>query len=136
MKHLFAVLDSSALISFLDQDDSNHAKALQVNKIVSKSDWIGILPGEVFAETINVLGKKRGHKKAFEVAKSLLGSTGYQIVETTGEIRIHALNIFIKQKESVSYTDCLVMAFAHAYKTKTIFGFDQVFGKNGYRLPD
>jgi predicted nucleic acid-binding protein len=36
----------------------------------------------------------------------------------------------------VSYTDCIVMVVATASKTKEVFGFDDVFGKNGYRLPE
>jgi predicted nucleic acid-binding protein len=36
----------------------------------------------------------------------------------------------------VSFTDCLVMAVADRFGTKVIFGFDEVFRKNGYRIPE
>jgi predicted nucleic acid-binding protein len=36
----------------------------------------------------------------------------------------------------VSFTDCIVMALADRLGTKTIFGVDEVFEKNGYRLPE
>jgi hypothetical protein len=35
-----------------------------------------------------------------------------------------------------SFFDCLVMAFARQYQTPYIFGFDEVFAKNSYRLPE
>ena len=48
------------------------------------------------------------------------------------------MNAFEKLKNqalSVSFTDCLVMVFADKYKTEEVFGFDEAFGKNGYKLP-
>ena len=47
-----------------------------------------------------------------------------------------AVERFAQQPSSVSFTDCLVMALADRLGTKLIFGFDEVFRKNGYRLPD
>ena len=54
------------------------------------------------------------------------------IAETTLEVRIEALEKFQKQPKSVSFTDCIVMAFADEYETREIFGFDDAFRKNGY----
>jgi predicted nucleic acid-binding protein len=34
----------------------------------------------------------------------------------------------------VSFTDCIVMANADEYGTKTIFGFDTDHAKNGYEI--
>jgi len=33
------------------------------------------------------------------------------------------------------FVDCLVMATAAFYDTREIFGFDAVFGRNGFHLP-
>jgi hypothetical protein len=38
--------------------------------------------------------------------------------------------------ESVSFTDCMVMATADHYGTRLIFGFDEVFRKNGYVMQE
>jgi hypothetical protein len=35
-----------------------------------------------------------------------------------------------------AFFDCLVMAFATQYQTSYVFGFDDAFAKNGYRLPE
>ena len=45
------------------------------------------------------------------------------------------LERFARQPASVSFTDCLVMSLADRVGTKLIFGFDEVFRKNGYRPP-
>jgi predicted nucleic acid-binding protein len=50
-------------------------------------------------------------------------------------IREKALIRFEKSAKGVSFTDCLVMAFADEYKTNLIFGFDDVFSKCGYQNP-
>jgi predicted nucleic acid-binding protein len=39
------------------------------------------------------------------------------------------------QDKRASFVDCLVMATATFYDTREIFGFDAVFGKNGFHLP-
>jgi predicted nucleic acid-binding protein len=45
-----------------------------------------------------------------------------------------ALSRFATQSESVSLTDCIVMAVADDYETLDSFGFDEAFRKNGYRI--
>ena len=38
----------------------------------------------------------------------------------------------MKNEDYYHFTDCIVMANADSFKTKDIFGFDEVFRKNGY----
>jgi len=87
---------------------------------------------EVITETINVIGKKISHTEALRVGRSILGSSDFSIVETTADLRRRALEKFEKQASSVSFTDCLIMAVADTYNTLLIFGYDEVFRKNGY----
>jgi len=56
----------------------------------------------------------------------------FLVVESSEYIRIEALRKFHNQPAAVSFTDCLVMAFADFYETREIFGFDEAFRKNGY----
>jgi predicted nucleic acid-binding protein len=39
------------------------------------------------------------------------------------------------QDKRASFVDCLVMATATFFNTCEIFGFDTVFGRNGFYLP-
>ena len=47
-------------------------------------------------------------------------------------VRRNAFAHFEQQPASVSFADCLVMAFADFYGIRDFFGFDEVFARNGY----
>jgi predicted nucleic acid-binding protein len=57
----------------------------------------------------------------------------FVVVATTVKQLEAAVEIFQKQKQSVSLTDCIVMAVADEYDTKDIFGFDRQFEQAGYK---
>lgn len=126
------IIDSSAFISLSAVTDSNYRKAGAISSKIEKEDRIIIMPGEIFTEIVNVAGKKIGHEAAKDQASKILSSKTVHIEETTSVIRQSALSKFKTQSNSVSFTDCIVMAFADEYQTKEIFGFDDVFRKNGY----
>jgi predicted nucleic acid-binding protein len=84
---------------------------------------------------MNVLGKKLGHGVAVSAGQQILATPIYLIIESDKELE-EALERFARQPASVSFTDCMVMALADRLGTKLIFGFDEVFRKNGYRLPE
>jgi predicted nucleic acid-binding protein len=78
------------------------------------------------------LEKKFNHTSAVKAAKIVLESKTFIVENTLESARNHALEKFKTQGESVSFTDCIVMAFADEYKTKAIFGFDESFKRSGY----
>jgi predicted nucleic acid-binding protein len=126
------VADTSGLISLVSKDDRNYKEAIAIGRSLSEVEGSIYIPTEIFAEMMNVLGKKINHASAVRAARKIERSPFFLIVDTTHEIRRRALGQFEKISESVSFTDCLVMAFADFYETKEIFGFDEVFRKNGY----
>jgi predicted nucleic acid-binding protein len=126
------IIDSSAFVSLGTVADSNHENAHRIVGLIKKEERNIIVPVDVFTETMNVVGKKIGHKAAIIQAKDIFLDPRLTIVEITSQIRQTALEKFKKQPESVSFTDCIVMAFADEFDTKEIFGFDEVFRKNGY----
>jgi len=126
------IADSSALVSLILPINSNNKKALTITKILNRSSQALIIPGDIFTETINIIGKKINHNAASLAGDKFLTDERFIIIDTTGEIRLSALEKFQKQPGSVSFTDCLVMAFADEYETRDIFGFDESFKKNGY----
>ncbi|QQG40785.1 MAG: PIN domain-containing protein [Candidatus Levyibacteriota bacterium] len=127
------IADTSGLISLVSKDDSNYKEAISIGKSLSKVEGRIYIPTEIFAETMNVLGKKINHASAIRAARKIERSPFFLIVDTTHEIRRSALDQFEKISESISFTDCLVMACANFYETKEIFGFDEAFRKNGYK---
>lgn len=127
------ILDTSAFISLENIEDSNFQKATIISKKIKRLGLAVVVPGEIFTEIINVVGKKTGHQAAVLQAEKILKSNSFTIAETTHQIRLNAFEKFQKQPKSVSFTDCLVMAFADEYETREIFGFDEAFFKNGYK---
>ena len=125
------IIDSSYLFSLAVEVDSNHKKA---REIFESFEGQAIIPCEVFSETINVLWKKVNKVQAVQTAKDIIKSKAISFGETTIEVRQIALEKFEKQKKGVSFTDCLVMAFADSFKTKKILGFDEAFTQNGYSV--
>lgn len=126
------VADSSALVSLASVTDGNHKLAVKISRSLAQEKRSVIVPGGVVTETINVFGKKVSHRSAVRVGEKLIYSKELLLAETTPEVRRQALLKFKKQAGSVSFTDCLVMAFADSFSTREIFGFDEVFRKNGY----
>src|SRR3989344_4140371 len=121
------IIDSSAFISLTTTADGNYKKASLISNQILEEDKTIIMPGEVFTEIVNVTGKKINHQTAIGLAKKILSSKVMHIEESTSKIRQKALDEFEKQPESVSFTDCIAMAFADEFETKEIFGFDEVF---------
>jgi predicted nucleic acid-binding protein len=134
------ILDSSALIAQINLADSLHEKAQAINDVLSQTDRQVILPYEVFAEALNIFGKKVGRVEAARAGKALLArhATGSLLIRTsTPAILAAALDLLVTAKgQSPSFVDCLVMASADEYQTREIFGFDETFTKNGYQLPE
>lgn len=126
------VADSSALFSLFIDTDSNHKKAIKTKGQYLKQGGLIVIPSEVFSELINILGKKFNHRAAVLAAKVVLDSKTFVIENTLEIVRDTALEKFENQPESVSFTDCIVMAFADEFDTREIFGFDQCFKQNGY----
>lgn len=126
------IADTSGLISLVSVTDSNHAKALATGKKLSAVSGSLIVPSDVYSETLNIAGKKLGHMSAIGTAEMLFANNTFLVADSTEKIRDRAFELFKKQPESVSFTDCVVMATADHFNTKNIFGFDETFRKNGY----
>jgi predicted nucleic acid-binding protein len=92
-----------------------------------------IVPTAVLVETVNVLGKKSGHRVALETANEIMRPEGRFLLEEVGPYLERALEKFGQQPTGVSLTDCVVMATADHYDTLEIFGFDKQFADAGYR---
>src|SRR5688572_5686078 len=126
------IADTSALVSLATDTDHNHIPAKEAAARLHKVSRPIILPTDIFVETVNVLGKRSGHKTALKAAAELLRPEGqFVLIETTPYLS-KALEKFKDQAPGVSLTDCIVMAVADDYDTKDIFGFDKQFQDAGY----
>jgi len=126
------IVDSSGLISLVVETDSNHGAAVAI-----ANDFVGLpnkalVPAEVFAETLNILGKKFGHEYAAGTVQAVLESSAFAVVPTSDVTRLDAVDQFRTAPGGVSFTDCLVMKVADEFGTKVVFGFDKQFEDAGY----
>jgi predicted nucleic acid-binding protein len=138
----FGLLSSSALIAQLNVKDLWHKKANTISDYIERTDRKVILPAEVLAETLNRIGNNIGRQEAVLAGTALLerNETGdVLITHSNTEILSATLTLLNSvqepQDKRTSFVDCLVMATAAFYDTREIFGFDAVFGKNGFQLP-
>ena len=126
------IADTSALISLIIETDTNHSQAIQIASTYTNETNTILIPEDIFSELVNIIGKKFGHNKAYIAASYILTNKHFLIESITEKVRFSGLEKFKKQVESVSFTDCIVMAVADHFETKEIFGFDEAFHKNGY----
>jgi predicted nucleic acid-binding protein len=131
---LTIIADSSALVSLIVITDSNHHRAASFIEQLSSVDSV-VIPSEIFAEALNLLGKKFGHEQALQAAYSFLEAELFTVVPSTDVARMKALELYGTLATGDSYTDALVMAIADYHGTNAVFGFDDVFSKRGYRIP-
>jgi predicted nucleic acid-binding protein len=142
MSNTFVILDSSALIAQINVKDLWHQKANAISEFIERTDRKVILPAEVLAETLNRIGNNIGRQDAVLAGNALLerDETGdILITYSNTDILAATLNLLKTIQEPpdkrASFVDCLVMASASFYDTREIFGFDAVFGRNGFQLP-
>ena len=129
------IADSSGLISLVIPSDANHLLATQGARQISTEESTIFIPAEVLAETINILGKKYGHKQAMTTGHRLTRDNAFIVVETNELIRSRALDLMDDAPGSVSYTDCIVVATAEHYNCAEIYGFDRFFQQRGFPFP-
>jgi predicted nucleic acid-binding protein len=142
MSSTFVILDSSALIAQINVKDLWHQKANTISEYIERTDRKVILPAEVLAETLNRIGNNIGRMDAVLAGNALMerNETGdILITPTNTDILTATLTLLKTVREPLnkraSFVDCLVMATAAFYDTREIFGFDAVFGRNGFHIP-
>src|SRR3954454_18521746 len=125
------IADTSGLISLFSPTDHNHKVAVEAAKRLSHDHKDILIPAAVFVEFLNILGRKAGHAAAL-AAVTELTPPFLVINEPSNLLDTPALERFAAVPQSVSFTDCLVMALADEYATRDIFGFGKQFEDAGY----
>lgn len=142
MRNDVIVVDSSAVIALMTKTDDFHQKAFSISEKIKTTNQQIILPYEIFTETITTVSKKIGRQEGVIAGERILSwvSSGNLLFSVTNASLLTKALVHLKTAKGVrgapSFFDCLVMAFADHYQTPYIFGFDEVFAKNGYTLPD
>jgi predicted nucleic acid-binding protein len=108
--------DSSGLISLTSHTDRNYPNALRAAQQLEETQATILVPYDVYAETVNMVGKKQGHAKAHEVGQFLSKTASFLVIDSSPAAREQALSRLLILSASVSYTDAVVMAVADEYR--------------------
>ena len=127
------LVDSDIYYSLIDRNDSNHKQVLLLNKKYLNKGIEFISLNLVIFETATVLSHKISQDAAvFFLQNTLSGKM--EIIRLDELLEKEALKFFIKQqRKNVSYVDCANMALMKKLGLMTIFSFDKIYPKNGFK---
>ena len=124
------ILDSSFLISFENELDINHQKALKLMEKISNNTFgQAVITDYIFGEIVTITSiKSKNHTKALFLGDKLIESM--QIFSTTKEVFNLAWDIFKKQSNTqLSFTDCSILSLMRNEEVSNIATFDKDFEK-------
>ncbi|PIU03432.1 hypothetical protein COT44_03240 [Candidatus Shapirobacteria bacterium CG08_land_8_20_14_0_20_39_18] len=128
------LVDTDALFALNSQDDAHFPKALKISEKLNRQGFNFTISKFVLAETVTLLSYRISHQKAVDFLEKLMAGK-FPVIKVTEEIENLAYQIFKNQSsKNVSLVDCLNMAILKKYRTETIFSFDKIYQKNGFKL--
>jgi predicted nucleic acid-binding protein len=122
------ILDSSFLVAFAVETDTNHLKAVKImDDIVREKYGRLCITDYIFDETVTVIFiKTKKLAKAVSVGNALKKSV--EIIDVDKNSFEDAWNKFKRQKKTdFSFTDCTTLAVMEANEIKNIATFDEDF---------
>lgn len=103
------IVDSSFLISFYTQKDSNHEKA---HKLMGEHEYFLLFPDYVVAETATVLLYKNNLRISKMFLETVENTKTIKILESKPFDFLDILHIFKNQKKQLSFVDACVVYHA------------------------
>lgn len=122
-------LDSSFLISFEVEKDSNHDKAVKIMRdILSHKYGPPVISDYVFDETVTMTLAKTDLKKAVTAGKGM--KISYEMKKVDEGLFEESWKIFAEQiKTRLSFTDCTIISLMREKGIRNIATFDEDFKK-------
>lgn len=109
------VLDTSLIISFFDEEDVLHQKAVKIFEEFEKEGKQLLLTDYVLNEAVSVTLRKGGLDKSKELLEFLLEYKNMEIFHVDADGFMEVINIFKEQKDNLSFIDCSLLWLAQAY---------------------
>lgn len=127
-------VDADAIVALVQINDSNHGKALKLQKLVGKHKIKIYTSDFVIGEIMTVISQKSSVDLASKIGKEML-SGGVEIFYVSRPEMKLALEKFSQQVSKNSrFTDMVNMILMDKLKVDTIFSFDKHYTQNGYKL--
>lgn len=124
------VLDSSFLIAFHNESDSQHETARSLMREFLGGRWgKGLLPEYVFLEVVTVLLVRRDLATAVRTGRLLLEAQELEFVPCS-DVFLDAVQLFGSQKKtSLSFADAAIAVIARTHADGQVLTFDAGFRK-------
>ncbi len=127
-------VDTDAIVALVQISDSNHGKALKLQKLVDKYKIKIYTSDFVIGETVTVISQKSNIDLASKIGKEMLSGGMELFCVSRSEMKL-ALEKFSQQVSKNSrFTDMVNMVLMDRLKIDTIFSFDKHYTQNGYKL--
>lgn len=129
MIYISVIIDASLLVSYYNNRDENHEKALKIMpEILNESFGKVFISDYVFDEVITVmLVRTKSHEKVKSIGSDLLNANMLYL-KVNDRIFIESWKYFL-EKAPMSFTDFTILAMAKAYKIDYLATFDKVLAK-------
>jgi predicted nucleic acid-binding protein len=124
------VFDSSFLIAFHNESDSQHQAARSLMREFLDGRWgKGLLPEYVFLEVVTVLLVRRDLATAVRTGRLLLEAQELEFVPCS-DVFLDAVQLFGSQKKtSLSFADVAIAVIARTHADGQVLTFDGGFRK-------
>jgi predicted nucleic acid-binding protein len=127
------IVDSDAIIAIVNQNDSNHTKAMETLQFLDDSHVTLLFPATVISEVITTVTFKLQRKDLVKQIVSLLDEN--DIYPIGGEEIGLAIKLYDPESSKRhTFFDAVVAACAKQQKTVYIFSFDKWYKKSGFTL--
>jgi predicted nucleic acid-binding protein len=130
-------IDTGAFIARHVVKDQYHFEALPTWDRILRDGIRCFTSNLVMEETITLIARETGYPFAHRVARLLYSTPGLEILRSSDDLDLTALDLFIKYADQeVSFTDCVSFALMKAHRLTRVFCFDRHFDAPGFtRIP-
>lgn len=117
------LLDSSVWIAYLNEQDSQHAKATQVWEVIGEAEAAIVITEYIVLEVSTVLSAKAGKDAANTFLDIALHNKDVRVFLSNEKFFSEAIRMFQKTPKNISFADASLLVLAPRYKIVT---FDKV----------
>jgi predicted nucleic acid-binding protein len=128
-------VDTGAWVALRYGRDQYHARAQALMRKLAGAD-MGLVTTEwVLAEAVTLLKARGAVDRAIALGDALQGGQLGHLVESTGERRRRAWELFVRYRDRrVGWVDCASFAVMEELGLDQVFGFDEDFVRAGFRI--
>jgi predicted nucleic acid-binding protein len=133
MRRIFA--DTSFLVSYYNEGDSNHNEARGIAQSLEGENILWVISDYIFDEFLTVLLVRRNKQFAIEVGRAILDDPNMSVVRVEKDIFNNAWKLFSRNKKQIwSFTDSTSYVLIQKLKIVEAVSFDKHFQDFGIKL--